>query len=152
MMDNFDEGLQSAANDPMDAQSVEFPFDELDGQEQPLDRAAFIIHFLNWLRGDTDGFSPEASKACRMRLDALLWTLRPNYFPGSPSLTKLAHRMHIDESALSRIVADITRRFGIHNRAQAHGDGVRKTAAQVKAEANAELESTAQGKRRQGGG
>lgn len=126
MRDDFNEALDSEAQDPMDAQHVDFPYHELDGEQVQVDRAEFVTRFLSWLRGDSSDFSPTCSRAVRMRLDALLWALRPSYFPGSPSLTKLAGRMHIDESALSRLVADVTRRFGVRNRAQAHGDGARK--------------------------
>lgn len=128
MMGEFIEAMQSGCHDPMDAQRVDFPFDALDGEDQGegFDRGAFLSGFLTWLRGNPADFTPAANVKARMRLDAVLWTLRPSYFPGSPSLTKLAARMRVDESVLSRIVSEVTRMFGIHNRAQAHGDGVRK--------------------------
>jgi hypothetical protein len=132
MREEFNEAMQTEAQDPMDSRIIDFDYDASEGGEVPI-RYLQIEAACDGLRTladfqlgtDCDKHSKRAFEMIGRRVVAFWWGVNPLYFSGSPSLTSLAKRTGIDESGLSRISAEVTRAFGVHNRAQAHGDGVR---------------------------
>ena len=123
----------------MDAQICEFPYDQCDVPDsarpafdekvKELEQfyaereKAFVLKVLQFAIHDHETMSQQS---VGRRFIALSWVLDPSLFPGTPSLHTLARRLHMDVSGLSRVAAAATKEFGIRNRAQAHGDGVRK--------------------------
>ncbi|MGE4183080.1 MAG: hypothetical protein AB7J34_24950 [Limisphaerales bacterium] len=127
---NLDEG-RLADVDSLDSRACEFPWEEvlarLDGKPIPEDVRAELRQkcsvglgeLLRWLiRGDgTERLFLRGDLAGR-RAIALAWVLRPDLFEGTPSLRELAQTLGIPISSLSRHAADVTKRWGIFNRAQ----------------------------------
>lgn len=133
MRDEFDEARHSGTEDPMDSRVVEIDFGAMDSfdvkpQFLNIDNACEGLRVLAeyQIGHECDNISKRTFELIGRRVVAFWWVHLPMMFDGSPSLTSLAKRTNIDESGLSRITAQVSKAFGVHNRAQAHGDGVRK--------------------------
>lgn len=128
MKEEFQEGLQSERADPMDAQVCDFPYDQIDLPEsvQPIYEEKLKQTLTRVLQFAIDDHETMSQQSVGRRFIGLAWVLDPSLFPGTPSLRTLAKRLSMDVSGLSRVAAQASREFGIKNRAQAHGDGVRK--------------------------
>jgi hypothetical protein len=125
---DFIEDMQSEAIDMLDARTVEPDIyrDEPE-QESNHDASGAQLALLLWLKADyCDNISNQSAERIGRRVIAAMWVINPGLFDGTPSLTTLAKRIGMDHTGLSRLVAEVTRELGIKNRAQAHGDGVRK--------------------------
>lgn len=134
MTENFDESRHSEHEDPMDGRVVDVDFSAMDEpQDVPIrtiqvDAAVDGLRTLAHYQLGEECDRLEAARAFEKigrRVVALWWTVNPQYFDGAPSLATLAKRLKMDDSGLSRLTAELTRAFGVHNRAQAHGDGRR---------------------------
>jgi hypothetical protein len=137
--EEFHEDLNSEQLDTLDGKIEQFPYDDIDipAAARPVfeekvrelekfyaDREkGFVLRLMQFVIDNKDTMSQQSTGR---RFLALAWALDPSLFPGSPSLHALAKRLHMDVSGLSRVAAMATKEFGIKNRAQAHGDGVRK--------------------------
>jgi hypothetical protein len=54
------------------------------------------------------------------RLLALAWVMNPAIIDGSPSLIELSNRLGLSPYPLAIITSEVSKQFGIRNRAQAH--------------------------------
>lgn len=126
---NFDE-TRVEDLDALDGRSIDFPWEELfsriDNQPEDLraelrqDLAAGLGEMLRWLiRGDGQDRLYVRGQIAGCRAIALAWVLSPDIFDGTPSLCALAERLGVPRATLSRHTADVTKRWGILNRAQA---------------------------------
>lgn len=120
--------------DPLDGNILDFDYDAVDGGGPVPIKFIQVEAACDGLRtlatyqlGEECGqLAEHAFEKIGRRVVAMWWAVNPGYFDGSPSLSSLAKRLGMDDSGLSRLTAELTRAFGVHNRAQAHGDGVRK--------------------------
>lgn len=110
--------------DPLDGVDWWNQFCEsVDDENKPSVARALLL----WLSGDDlDYIDKRSIRRIGLRVVALVWATNPAWIDGSTSEAHLAKRIGVDKTGLSRVVAQATSRFGVHNRAQAHGDGVRK--------------------------
>jgi hypothetical protein len=132
--EDFDEARTSEHADPLDSKILDFDYDAVDGAgpvpikfiqvDAACDGLKVIASYQ--LGNECNKLSTRAFEAIGRRVVAMWWAVNPAYFDGSPSLSSLAKRTGMDDTGLSRLTAELTRAFGVHNRAQAHGDGVRK--------------------------
>jgi len=75
---------------------------------------------IEWIIQEADFTKLDADAHVGRRAIALFWTLNPDYFEGV-FLTTLANRLGLHKAILSAQAAEARRKFGIKNRAQAHG-------------------------------
>lgn len=120
--------------DPMDGKTSEdFPYDSIDGgttvefldgdrREVYSVAAQGMKSLLKWiLKGDGNSVLSRAL-ACSW----VLGVTDDERFESFPSQHNLAISYSLHPTSVSRNAAEFTRTYGIQNRAQAHGDGVRK--------------------------
>jgi len=132
----FHEDFESEHQDELDGKHVSFDYDEIDRRLQGVREelgeafpaaATGATEILRWCAVNEAG-EVFAERIAYRRLMAILWCLSPAIFKGSPSLTELARRLGLaNKATLSIHTAEVRRRFGIHNRAQAHGHNFKAT-------------------------
>jgi hypothetical protein len=69
---------------------------------------------------DVDLTRKQATEQIGRRLLALAWVTNPALIPGSPSLIELSNRIGLSPYPLAIITSEVSKEFGIQNRAQAH--------------------------------
>lgn len=126
----FSEDFISERQDPLSPTHQDFPFDDVAralGEDVDLERDDVREMVANAIAGimrfclNTDITNKRAEQIIGRRLIALAWVLNPGLFEGSPSLIKLSKRMGMKSPfALHILSGEVTRNFGIKNRAQAH--------------------------------
>jgi hypothetical protein len=105
--------------------------EELDGYElepEQMEKLAYAFkQIFQWIV-DFKIESPAAEKMIARRVISVAWTLAPDMFDGSPSLTKLAAKLGIegrnrgyDKMILSVHTSEFSEKFSFQNRAQSHG-------------------------------
>lgn len=128
MKPEFHEDFVSDQRDPMDARSVDFPWEEVFARldkEAVTDEAmalsiALLGEVLRWLmRGCGEQRLFLRGNLAGRRAVALAWVIRPDLFEGVPSIRALAERIGVPRQALSRHASEIAKRWGVFNRAQA---------------------------------
>lgn len=133
MISDFNESLQPDAIDRVDGTFADFdweslakalgePIDEPTGNHELSDAIRRMLHFQ--LAGcDGETINPHAAG---LRLIAIVWTLNPGMFTGSPSLRTLARRCNVSPAALARLTGEVSRSLSWRNRAQRHAGNWRK--------------------------
>jgi hypothetical protein len=122
----FDETRVAKSRDPVDAPSLGFDWDEiyrvLDDEmpEREADKLLdeLLVRLLQFLIPKR----PErlSARSLGLRVLALAWVLSPGFFEGTPSLRRLARRVNVSPSKLSRHTGRISRLLRWRNRAQQH--------------------------------
>lgn len=128
-MTDFIEGWNSEL-DPLDSRSCDFDFDAVSralgeasdecGDAENRDRLVFALRELLEFISDVNLENPDAATMIGRRAVAVLWVINPDYFSGH-SLSWLANRLGCSVALLSQVSAPTRRKFGVHNRGQAHG-------------------------------
>ena len=125
----FLEDFKNPAVDPLYTDTMDFDFAEVERQlgESVLDddeaaakvSEAFLKLFALVAAVDLD--SPRAVELMGRRFLALTWVMNPSLLEGSPSLTSLSKRIGMRSMyPMTILTGEVTRTFGIKNRAQAH--------------------------------
>jgi hypothetical protein len=136
----FHEDYHNPDADPCDAQHANFDWPllyeklgesslDIDAERDYKALGQAVASLLRYFIGDELGKQRKAGtaeKAIGRKVIALAWVTNPALLAESPSLAQVARRISIHKSGLSRVTAAATRLFGVRNRAQSHGDGVRK--------------------------
>ncbi|MFM8359065.1 MAG: hypothetical protein ACKOET_10975, partial [Verrucomicrobiota bacterium] len=118
--------------DPLDQTPIDFDWSLLEaamGELQPdlegehfAELAEALRRLLAWLVNVRAANPPEkAANLIGRRTLALLWVVDPRLITDSPSLSQLAERLGVSKAVLSHSAAQVTREFGVRNRAQVHG-------------------------------
>jgi hypothetical protein len=125
---DFDETLQAKSRDPLDAPDADLVseweqlYHALDGDlpdgERDKQLEEVIIRLLRLLVPVREGRLYPRSLG--LRLLALAWVLRPDFFEGNPSLRELARRANVTPAKLSRHTGRFSRLLRWRNRAQRH--------------------------------
>lgn len=117
--------IQSDHVDALDGHGVaEFDWEsvylDLDGEGLDDDSkrklAEALRRLLGWLTRSSDR-QVLSARVVGVRTLAMLWSVDPSLIDGSPSLRKLARRLRISRSVLSKHSSAASRQFGIRNRA-----------------------------------
>lgn len=135
MKTDFKENFESDKLDPLDGKHVDFDHGEIDrrlGWVEAVNAVGALsdadYERLGTVVGELVRFVIRERKAGKhtfemigRRFVGLAWSIRPDFFEGSPSLSELARRTKLGKVQLSMHAADARREFGVHNRAQSHG-------------------------------
>lgn len=129
----FNEDRESDQASALDARSQDFPWKEVyaafgedELQELGLDDAERLsVAFNKFLHCVADGYNQSGVvkpiENIGRRAVAFLWIINPGLIAGSPSLSKIARDINCHKVAMSQHVVSIRRKFGLKNRATAHG-------------------------------
>lgn len=98
----------------------QFPIETLDAVDFAALSSA-LGEVIRWLlSGSSD--SAGRKQGILLRLLALAWVLRPDYFGGEGvSAAEVCRQFDLPKNRFSEHCAEFTRRYGVRNRAQAHG-------------------------------
>lgn len=128
--EEFHEDYQNPHQDPLSPTTQEFDWSGLfetlgeaqdDMAERDYESLKIALRTICQWMLSTDQKRPGFESAVCRRVIALLWTVDPGYFEGSPSLAQLAKYLDVHRSTLSAYAASASRKFGIRNRGQVHG-------------------------------
>jgi hypothetical protein len=125
----FNEALRSERTDPLAESCIDFDWNDLyrrlgeteDREDDELNQklAQVLRHVFEWAT-DADWKSPVIEQTISRRFVALVWVTNPEIFAGSPSLRELTARLGVGAGTLANYTGEVSRKYGIQNRAQAH--------------------------------
>ncbi len=124
----FHEAFISKKADPLHANTVDFPYDEVSRNlgEEPIDQSGELAADCADLLAKGLAFvtnvptnARSVVKTMGLRSAALCWVINPGMFPGTPSATQLAAYLGIKSpKSFLTLTGEASRALGIRNRAQ----------------------------------
>jgi hypothetical protein len=133
MKPQFHEDYQNEHADPLDCREADFNWNELyerfgeaenDSPLTPEQKMTIALRRIcDWVLNinyNIEGQQIMPDTLIGRRFIAFAWVMNPELFADSPSLAKLCRKIGVTIPTLARLTGEVSREFGIQNRAQAH--------------------------------